>query len=77
MQKKQLRNLKKNIGKTWKMFEDKNRKREHSREENHQKGLWQESYLDGQIKDTIRNTRQDWKEIGGDEKKGEQENKEQ
>ena len=39
MQKKQLRNLKKNIGKTWKMFEDKNRKREHSREENYQKGL--------------------------------------
>ena len=50
MQKKQLRNLRKNIGKTWKIFKNKNRKKRHSGKENHQEGLQQKNYLDGQIK---------------------------
>ena len=50
MQKKQSSNSKKNIGKIQKMFKDKNRKRGHSEEENYQEGLWQENYLDSQIK---------------------------
>ena len=76
MQKKQSRNLKKNIGKTQRIFENKNRKKGHSGEENYQKGLWQENYLDSQIKDMMRNTRQGQKEIGGDKKKEEQRNEE-
>ena len=40
MQKKQLRNLRKNIGETWKIFKDKNRKKGYSKEENYQEGLW-------------------------------------
>ena len=39
------------------MFEDKNRKKGYSGEENYQKGLQQENYLDSQIKGIIRNTR--------------------
>ena len=76
MQKKQLRNSRKSIGKTQKMFEDKNRKKRHSEEENYQEDLQQGNYLDGQIKDMTRNTRQGQKEIGGDGKEEEQEDKE-
>jgi len=58
MQKKQLRNLRKNIGEIWKMFKNKNRKKRHSGEENYQEGLWKKNYLDRWIKDTTRNTGQ-------------------
>ena len=77
MQKKQLRNSRKSIGKTQKMFEDKNRKKRHSEEENYQEDLQQGNYLDGQIKDMMKNTRQSQKEIGGDRKDKEKEGKEQ
>ena len=59
------------------MFKDKNRKKGHLGEENYQEGLQWENYLDGWIKDTTRNTGQDWKEIGEDRKKKEQRNKKQ
>ena len=40
MQKKQLKSLKESIDKTWRMFGDKKKKKEHSGEENYQKDLW-------------------------------------
>ena len=46
-------------------------------EENYQGDLQQESYLVGQIKDTMRNTGQGWKEIGDNGKKEEQGDKKQ
>jgi len=58
MQKKQLRNLRKNIGEIWKMLKNKNRKKRYSGEENYQEGLWKKNYLDRWIKDTTRNTGQ-------------------
>jgi len=64
MLKKQLKNSRKNIGKIWKMWQDKNVRKECTEEENCQGDLWQENYLDGQIKGTIKNTREDWKGIG-------------
>ena len=77
MQKKQLRNLRRNTGETWKTSEDKKEKKKPSEEENYQEGLWQENYSGGQIRSTTRNTGQDQKEIGGDGKKEEQGGKEQ
>ena len=53
------------------MFEDKNRKKGYSGEENYQEGLQQENYLDGWIKDTIRNTGQGQKETRGNGKEEE------
>ena len=49
---------------------NKNTKKQYSRGENYQGDLWQESDLDGQIKDTTKNIREDQKEIG-DNGKGE------
>jgi len=68
MQIKQLKNLKKSINETKKMWQDKNRKKEYLREKNCQGYLWQENYLGSQIRDTTKNTREDWKETGEDEK---------
>ena len=70
MQKKQLKSLKENISKIWKMWHDKNEKKGYLREKNCQGDLWQESYLGGQIKGTTKNIREDQKEIG-DNGKGE------
>ena len=77
MQKKQLRNLRRNTSKIQKMSGDKKEKKEPSGGENYQEGLQQENYLGGQIKSTIRNTGQDQKEIGGDGKEEEKGGKEQ
>jgi len=40
------------------MLENKKEKKEYLEERNYQDDLWQESYLVGQTKNTIRNTRQ-------------------
>ena len=77
MQRKQSKNSKRNISKIQKISEDKKEKKEHLREGNYQNSLWQESYLVGQTKNTMRNTGQGWKKIGDNRKKEEQENKEQ
>ena len=76
MQKKQLRNLRRNTSKIQKMSGDKKEKKEPSGGENYQEGLQQENYLDGQIRSMMRNTGQDQKGIGGDRKEEEQEDKE-
>ena len=59
------------------MLEDKKEKKECLEERNCQGNLWQESYLVGQTKNTIRNTGQGWKEIGDNGKEEEQGGKEQ
>jgi len=66
MLKKQSKNLRKNISKIWKIWQDKNMRKKCIEEENCQGDLWQEKYSDGQIKGTIKNTREDWKGIGND-----------
>ena len=77
MQRKQLKNSKRNISEIQKILEDKKVKKEHLEEGNCQGNLQQESYLVGQTKNTTMNTRQDWKEIGNNGKEEEQGNKEQ
>ena len=64
MQKKQSKNLRKNIGKIWKILENKKEKKKHLEEENCQKDLQQESYLGGQTRDMIRNIGQNQRGIG-------------
>ena len=59
MQKKQLRNLKKNTEETQRMLGGKKKKKRLSEEENYQRDLQQESYLGNQIKDTTKSTEQD------------------
>ena len=56
MQKKQLKNLRENIGEIWKMWQDKNARKEHLKGESCQRDLQQENYLDGQIKGITKNT---------------------
>ena len=56
MQRKQLKNSKRNIDKTWKMWHSKNTRKEHLEEENCQEDLWQENYSDGQTRDMTKNT---------------------
>ena len=77
MQKKQLKNLRKNIDKIWKMSEGRKKKREYLEEENYQEDLQQESYLVGWKKGIMRNTGQGQKGIGDDGKEEEQRDKEQ
>ena len=76
MQKKQSKSLKRNNSKIQKMLESKKEKKERLNEENCQDSSWQENYLDSQIKDTIKNTGQDQKEIGDNGKEKGQESKE-
>ena len=64
MQKKRLRNLKRNINEIGKMQQDKNIRKEHLEEENYQGDLRQENCSDGQTKGTIKNIGEDWKGIG-------------
>ena len=59
MQRKQLKNLRKNIDKIQKILENRKEKREYLEERNYQGNLQQESYLVGQIKGMIRNIGQD------------------
>ena len=77
MQKKQLRNLRRNTSKIQKMSGDKKEKKEPSGGENYQEGLQQENYSDGQIRSMTKNTEQDQKEIEKDRKKKEQGSEEQ
>jgi len=53
---------------TWRILEDRKRKKKHSRERSYQEGLQQENYLGGWTKDMMKNTGQDWKETGGNRK---------
>ena len=66
MHKKQLKNLRKNIDRIWKMWRDKSAKEGRSNEENYQGGLWQRSCTDDQTSNTTRNIGEGWKGIGGD-----------
>ena len=77
MQKKQLRNLRKNTIEIQKMSENKKEKKKCLGERNYQGNLQQESYLVGQTKNTMRNTGKGWKEIEDNGKEKEQGNKEQ
>ena len=76
MQERQLKNMRKNINKIQKMQGSKKKRKGHLKEENCQNGLWQESYLDGQIKGMMKNTRQGQKETRDDGKEEGQEGKE-
>jgi len=58
MQKKRLKNSKKNIGETWKTWHGKNVKRECSDKENCQEDLWQRN---GQTNDITKNTGEEWR----------------
>ena len=69
MQRKQSKNLRRNISETQKIWQDKNTLKECSEGENYQKGLLQENYSDGQIRDTTKNTGENWREIGDGKKK--------
>ena len=64
MPKKQSKNLRENIGKIWKIQQDKNVRKKHIEKENCQGDLQQENYSDGWIKGTIKNTGEGWKGIG-------------
>jgi len=68
MQKKRLKNSKKNISKTWKMWRGKSTKRERSNRENCQEDLWQGNYTDGQTNDMTKNTGEEWRKTGDDER---------
>ena len=59
------------------MLEGRKEKKEHLEEVNCWGNLWQKSYLDSQIKGTMRNTGQGQRGIGDNRKEKEQENKEQ
>ena len=76
MQRKQLKNLRKNIDKIWKMLGNRKEKRECLKERNYQGDLQQKIYLVGQIKGMMRNTRQGQKGVGDNRKKEEQGDKE-
>jgi len=54
------------------MWRDKNTRKEHLKEKNCQGDLWQENYLDSQIKDMTKNTGEDWKETGDDKKENDE-----
>jgi len=56
MQKRRSKNLRRNIGEIWKMWQDKNVKKEHSSEENYQGSSQQKCYMDGRTGDITRNT---------------------
>ena len=67
--------MRKNTGEIRKIWRDKNVRKKHLKEENCQEDSWQENYLDGWTKDTIKNTREDWKGTG-DSGKGDNQEKE-
>jgi len=67
-----LKNSRENIDEIWKIWQDKNTRKEHSKEENCQGDLQQENCLDGQIKGMTKNIGEDWKGIGDSEKESNQ-----
>ena len=68
MQKKRSKNLRKNISETWKTWRGKSMKRERSDGENCQEDLWQGNYMDGQTNDMTKNTGEEWRKTGDDER---------
>jgi len=56
-----LKNLRKNIGETWKTWCGKSAKREHSDGENCQEDLRQRNYMGGQTSDMTKNIREEWR----------------
>ena len=58
MQKRQSKSMKRNTEETWKMLEDRKRKKGHFRERNYQDDSQQENCLDGQTRGTMKNTGQ-------------------
>jgi len=48
------------------MWRDKSKKKQRSNEENCWEDSWQERYTDGRINGTTRNIGVGWREIGGD-----------
>ena len=66
MQKKQLKNLRKNISEIQKTWYGKSTKREHSDGENCQEDLWQGNYMDGWTNDMTKNTGEEWRKTGDD-----------
>ena len=73
MQRKQLKNLKRNTDKTKKIWQNKNEKKEYLRGENCQGDSWQENFLGGQTKDMTKNIGADWREIEDDGRANDQE----
>jgi len=68
MQKKQLKNLRKSIGETWKTWRGKSAKRECSNRENCQEYLWQRNYMSGQTSDMTKNIGEEWRRTGDDKR---------
>jgi len=66
MQKKRSKNLRKDIGETWKTWRSKSAKREHSDGENCQKDLQQGNYIDGQTNNMTKNTGEEWRKTRDD-----------
>ena len=64
MPERQSKNSRENINEIWKMWQDKNARKECSEEKNCQGDLQQENYLDGQIKGMTKNIREGQKGIG-------------
>ena len=64
MQRRQLKNLKRNIYGIQRTLEDRNEKKKYLREENCQKDLQQRNYLGGWISGTTKNIKEDWNQIG-------------
>jgi len=58
MPERQSKNSRENINEIWKMWQDKNARKECSEEKNCQGDLQQENYLDGQIKGMTKNIRE-------------------
>ena len=64
--------MKESTEEIWRTLGDRKEKRECSEGENCRDGLWQKSYLGGQIKGTTKSTREGWKGTGDNGKeKGE------
>ena len=72
MQRKQSKNLRRNIGETQKIQQDKNTRKKCSEGKNYQKGSQQENYLDSQTNNTTKNIGKDWREIGDSGKENDQ-----
>ena len=66
MQKKQSKNLRENIGETWKTWHSKSAKREHSDGENCWEDLRQRNYTDGQTNNITKNIGEEWRKTGDD-----------
>ena len=56
----------------WKIWQDKNIRKGHSEEENYQKDLQRENYLDSQIRNMTKNIGKDQRGIGDSEKESDQ-----